>query len=290
MRELRIRHGGVTLAATYSPAGDVAVVALHGASCGDRDYFLYRHLHEVLPRAGVGVVTFDRRGAGESTGESSRGRFDVQVQDALAVREALDVARVGLWGFSQGGWIGPLAAAASDRVAFLVLIASTGVTPSAQMRYATAQQLRRAGYGTDVVARALALRHEFEEWVHGRAPDRAAALEAELRSTLDQPWRPLGFLPPRLLDDQERRLWIEEMDFDPRPSFRQVRVPTLLFYGEDDAWSSVDVSVDAWRQARKDDVEIVVVPDAAHEMRLPDGRIAPEYERRLVDWLVGQLD
>ena len=128
---------------------------------------LYEHLHRVLPPAGVGVVTFDRRGDGESTGDSSRGRFKVQSADALAVLDAIDVERVGLWGLSQGAWIGPIAAAAWDRVALLVLIASTGVTPSEQMMYATAEQLRLAGYDEDVVSRALDLRRRFEDCIHG---------------------------------------------------------------------------------------------------------------------------
>jgi len=128
MEELRIDRGGIMLAASYSPAGDAAIVALHGASEGTRDSALYGHLHKLLPPTGIGVVTFDRRGEGESSGEPTRGRFDLQVEDALAVIDAVDAKLVGLWGISQGGWIGPLAAA--SEVAFLVLIASTGVTPS----------------------------------------------------------------------------------------------------------------------------------------------------------------
>lgn len=286
MEDLRVRHDGITIAASYSPAGETAIIALHGAAHGTRCYFLYEHLHEVLPPAGIGVVTFDRRGEGKSTGDSSRGRFDLQAEDALAVREAVDAERVGLWGFSQGGWVAPLAAAASGRVAFLVLVASTGVTPSEQMMYATAEQLRRGGYDAAVVARVIALRRAFEDWVHGRGPERQAELEAELSSARDEPWWPRAFLPPTLLDDEGRRLWIEEMDFDPRPVFDQVRVPTLLFYGEDDAWTPVAVSIEAWRQARGDDVDIVVLPDAAHELTLPDGTLAPAYQQALTDWLV----
>ena len=285
MRDLRIRRADVTLAASYSPAGETAIVALHGAGEGTRSYFLYEHLHEVLPAAGVGVVTFDRRGEGESTGDPSRGRFRVQVEDALAVLEAVDAEHVGLWGFSQGGWIGPLAAAASGDVAFLVLIASTGVTPSEQMMYATAEQLRRGGYDSAVVARALALRRAFEDWVHGRGSERAGELAHDLSSARDEPWWPLAFLPPTLLDDEGRRLWIEEMDFDPRPVFAQVSVPTLLYYGGDDAWTPVGPSVEAWRRARGDEVEIVVIPGAAHELTLADGALAPEYQRTLVSWL-----
>jgi alpha-beta hydrolase superfamily lysophospholipase len=66
VRELRIDHDGVSLAASYSSAGETAIVALHGAGEGTRDFFLYEHLHEVLPPAGISVATFDRRGEGES--------------------------------------------------------------------------------------------------------------------------------------------------------------------------------------------------------------------------------
>jgi pimeloyl-ACP methyl ester carboxylesterase len=283
VEELRIERDGFSLAASYSPAGPTAIVALQGAGEGTREFRSYRHLHELLPPAGIGVVTFDRRGEGESTGEATRGRFELQVEDALAVLEALDAERVGLWGLSQGGWIGPLAAAASDQVAFLVLLASTGVTPSQQMMYAVERQLRLAGYGDEVVERALDLRRRFEAWVHRPEPD--DELAAALWDGVDEPWWGQAWLPPALLDEESRRLWIEEMDFDPRPSFAQVRVPALLFYGAEDSWTPVEPSVEAWRAARADEVEIVVVPGAEHDLTLPDGTFAPEYERRLVEWL-----
>jgi uncharacterized protein len=285
VKEIRVERQGFVLAGSYSPAGETAVVALHGAGEGTRDSPIYAYLHELLPPAGIGVVTFDRRGEGESTGDSSRGRFEIQVDDALAVMEAIEAERVGLWGISQGGWIGPLAAAASDEVAFLVLVASTGVTPAEQMMYAVEKQLRLAGYGDDVVARALELRRRFEDWVHTRAPEPDEQLSADLLAALDEDWVGQLWLPPTLLDEESLRLWVEEMDYDPRPSFAQVRVPTLLFYGEADSWTPVEPSVEAWRAARGDEVEIVVVPEAEHDLTLPDGSLAPEYTTKLVDWL-----
>lgn len=286
VQDLRVEHEGVTLAGSYSPAGDTALVALHGAGEGTREGLLYEHLHEVLPPAGIGVVTFDRRGEGESTGDASRGRFDVQARDALAMVDAVDAPQVGLWGYSQGGWIGPLAATASDRVAFLVLVASTGVTPSEQMMYATARQLELAGYDDAIVSRALELRRRYEDWVHGVGREREAELRADLLAALDEPWFGQLFLPPVLLDEEGSHLWIEEMDFDPRPVFAHVQVPTLIFFGEADSWSPVEPSVEAWRAARGDAVEIVVIPDAEHDLTRPDGALAPEYERTLLDWLV----
>ena len=283
MDELTIQREGFSLAASYSPAGEKAIVALHGAGEGTRESTLYTHLHELLPPAGIGVVTFDRRGEGESTGDATRGRFDLQADDAVAVLRAVDAERVGLWGISQGGWIGPIAAAASDEVAFLVLVASTGVTPSEQMMYAVERQLRLAGYGDDVADRALDLRRRFEANVHDPRPD--DELAADLWAGLDEPWWGQVWLPPTLLDEESRGLWIEEMDFDPRPVFAQVRVPTLCFYGAADSWTPVEPSVEAWRAARGDEVEIVVIPEAEHDLTLPDGNLAPQYTSKLVDWL-----
>jgi alpha-beta hydrolase superfamily lysophospholipase len=65
-------------------------------------------------------------------------------------------------------------------------------------------------------------------------------------------------------------------------------VPTLLFYGDADSWTPVEPSVEAWRAARGDEVEIVVIPGAEHDLTLPDGTLSPEYTTRLVDWLVQQ--
>jgi uncharacterized protein len=153
------------------------------------------------------------------------------------------------------------------------------------MMYAVERQLRLAGFGDDAVEAALGLRRRFERWVHTIAPEPDEDLAADLLAALDEPWAGQLWLPPGLLDEEGLHLWIEEMDHDPRPSFAQVRVPTLLFYGADDSWTPVEPSVEAWRAARGAEVEIVVVPGAEHDLTLPDGSFAPEYEQRLVDWL-----
>ena len=286
MEELRVERDGASLAVGYSPMGETAVVAVHGAGMGTRDWFLYRHLHELLPPAGIGVATFDRRGDGASTGTPSRGDFTLQADDAIAVGEALGAAQFGIWGISQGGWVGPVAATRSDRVAFLVLLASCGVTPAEQMQFATAEQLRHAGYAEDVVERALVLRSRAEDWIRGEP---TPGLERELASAAEEPWWPHMYLPSSLPPDEEvdamRRALAEEMFFQPEPVFAEVRVPTLLFYGDEDDWIPVGESIKAWRRARGDAVEIAVIPGTGHEPTRGDETVVPEYERKLVDWL-----
>jgi pimeloyl-ACP methyl ester carboxylesterase len=265
-----------------------ALVAVHGAERATRDYALFRHLHAVLPRAGFAAVTFDRRGEGASTGEPSAGRFDVLAADAIAVVEhvaalpEIDERRVGLWGISQGGWVAPLAATRSERVAFLALVASAGVSPAEQMRWAVPRQLRLAGYGDEAVSLQDAARAALEEVVHGHgSAERAQDL---LDAASREPWWPLAYLPDRLLDEEGRRGWIEEMDFEPEAVFAGVRVPTVLVYGEADSWMPVDLSVEAWRRARGDEVEVVRLPGVGHE---PIG--SQEYEAALIEWLRARL-
>jgi pimeloyl-ACP methyl ester carboxylesterase len=239
----------------------------------------------VLPQVGVGVVTFDRRGEGESTGAPSRGNFELQAKDALAVVEGIGIPVTGLWGFSQGGWVAPLAAMMSHQVAFLVLVASTGVTPAAQMMYATEQQLTRAGYGQDVVDCALAMRRALRAWIHNPSASKGRALKSALAEGSREPWWPLAFLPEDLPGERGRREWIEEMDFDPAPVFAGIRVPTLAFYGTDDAWTPVEESVETWRRVRGSAVDIVVVEGASHELTDRNGVISPIYETTMIDWV-----
>jgi pimeloyl-ACP methyl ester carboxylesterase len=201
------------------------------------------------------------------------------------VADALGADRVGLWGFSQGAWVAPLAARRSQGVAFLVLVASTGVSPREQMLYGTAEQIRRAGFGNEVVARASDLRRRCDAWVRDPASESAAGLTEALGRAAGEPWWPHAYLPSELPAPDAVETWREEMDFDPVPVFAATDVPTLLFYGSDDSWTPVQASIDAWRKARPDGVEVVVIPDASHDLGLPTGALAPTYEERLIEWL-----
>jgi pimeloyl-ACP methyl ester carboxylesterase len=97
---------------------------------------------------GLAVVTYDKRGVGASTGEystigpqNSERMFDLLARDALAAVAALkarrdvDPDRIGLVGFSQAGWIAPLAASMSEDIAFLVLVSGPAVSVGEEIAY-----------------------------------------------------------------------------------------------------------------------------------------------------------
>ncbi len=288
MAEVMIGSDGeVVLAATLSfPARTPArmIIGLHGASGGTRADPLLARLHALLPAAGVATLTFDRRGEGESTGAPSLGDLKTQARDAAAVAAWAwglpEVNEVGVFGFSQGAWVAPLALREAD-VRFLVLAGACGVTPASQMRFGITAHLRRHGYDETAVDQALRARLLVEEHAHGRATDDEVrpALEAAAR----EPWWELAYLPAVPFDEDERAAWCSEMDFDPEPSIAAVDVPTLLLYGTDDLWLPVEDSVAVWRKHHPE-IEVAYAEGASHDL-MRDGQPVRELEERLLRWL-----
>jgi hypothetical protein len=283
-RELTLAGDCADLPATLTlPGGPVrgGLVPLHPANDPSRRQRLFDHLVDTLVPRGIAVLRFDRRPGGDDDVP-----FYVQASDALAaldvLRDEVGDAPLGLYGWSQGGWAAPVAAARSPDIAFLVLVAAAGVSPAEQMRYGTAEQLRRAGYGDEALAELRELRAALEDFLRGTTDLEAA--QAVVDRYAEQPWFELVYIPREL---PEGARWTD-IDFDPEPVFAQVRCPVLLFYGEADEWTPIEPSLDAWHRASSAEVTVVRLAGADHTPTLGGGiddPIAPEYERTLVEWL-----
>jgi len=279
---------GVALdAALTLPAGPgphPALIPLHPAADRSRHQYLFRHLATVLPPRGIAVLRYERRGDDVALEEQAADTRSAIAK--LRARDDLDPTRIGLWGFSQGAWVAPLVASRSADVAFLVLVASTGVSPSEQMLYGCAKHAREAGFSAGEVDRLVALRRTADEWRRGHLTRELA--QAAVDAAADEPWFEHAYVQRELGDG----IW-PNMDFDPEAVFAQVRVPVLLFYGEDDEWQPIDASIATWqraaRRAGNTDVTVVRLAGTRHSPTI-GGRedaaaIAPEYERALVAWL-----
>jgi dienelactone hydrolase len=125
-----------------------AVVLVHGSGRVTAQQLLSRTTADRLTAMGFVVLAYDKRGVGESTGEYSNigphnsvAMFELLATDALAAVDALrarddvDPARIGLIGFSQGGWISPLAASMGSTVAFVVSVSGPAVSVGEEIAY-----------------------------------------------------------------------------------------------------------------------------------------------------------
>jgi pimeloyl-ACP methyl ester carboxylesterase len=287
--ELYIDAGDVSLPATLDVPLDgparAGVVALHGSATPQRSALLYEHLASELSQAGVAVLRFDRRP--HAQGDVP---FAVQADDAMAavtrLRRQIGDVPVGLWGWSQGTWPATaVAARRPDLIAFLILVATSGVSPAIQMRYGTAQQLLLNGYGDADLAELADLRQALESAVRGHI-DRQSA-QAVVDRYADRPWFPLSYVPRDLRSHPGT--WVD-MDYDPEPFIARVRCPTLLFYGENDEWTPAEESIDVWRRAAGTrDLTIHRLAGCTHAPTLAGAdtpqSISPDYTSALLTWV-----
>lgn len=114
------------------------VILITGSGPQNRDEEVFGHkpflvLSDYLTRNGIGVLRYDDRGVGESTGDFSiatSADFATDVESAIAylkTREEVAKDKIGLIGHSEGGLIAPMIASKSSDVAYIVLLAGPGM-------------------------------------------------------------------------------------------------------------------------------------------------------------------
>ena len=136
------KKAGVTLSGTLTlPKKEgvyPVVILISGSGPQNRDEELMGHkpflvLSDYLTRNGIGVLRYDDRGTASSTGDfktATTQDFATDVQAAIAflmTKKGVNKKKIGLAGHSEGGIIAPIVAAKSKNVAFIVLLAGTGI-------------------------------------------------------------------------------------------------------------------------------------------------------------------
>ncbi len=252
------KAGGVTLAGTLTiPSGKgpfPAVLLISGSGSQDRDETLFEHkpfmvLADTLTRRGVAVLRVDDRGVGGSTGSPAKATTDDFAGDVLAGvtylkgRSEVNGKKIGLIGHSEGGVIAPIVATRSKDVAFIVLMAGTGL-PGEDI---IALQGR-------LIARAMGAQDKALDWnakvqkklvqIVKSEPDSAKAREKmkasvkELLSELPESRKKAVEGMEQQIDVQIKMLespWFRHfLTFDPRPTLARVKCPVLAIVGEKD--------------------------------------------------------
>ena len=302
--------GDVTLAGTLLlPEGSQprpAVVLFHGSGPQKRDLFTARW----FASQGIAALAYDKRGVGESTGDFRKVAFMDLANDGLAAlqylksRKEIDAKRMGVWGLSQGGWLGPLAASRSADIAFVIAVSGPGVSPGEQMVVYYANELRDQGVPEGAVREASTLRRDI--WAYMASGLGYEKVKAGLNEARTKPWfkqakaqqdDSFGPLPtPAELSKPVGRsiLWFkQEAVYDPVPALRALRVPALFLFGDHDRLIPVDESVAVIQRVlaedQRHDFTIRVFPNVDHGMQLATsgamGEIDPQYLKTMHDWL-----
>jgi len=207
------------------------LVLVHGAGTTDR----MERTAAMFATEGFAVLTYDKRGVGQSGGvyeatyNTSRENLALLAGDASAAlewlqdRSELADRKTGFWGISQAGWIIPIAAVQSGDADFMVMWSGPVCTVIEELE---------AGLGNG-----------------GNLSD------DETVQAMIAEWRTEG------------------RDTDPRDALRMLGIPALWIFGGKDDTLPVPLSVERLEgliAAGQDNFEYRVDPDGGHNMNLPD--------------------
>ena len=226
-----------------------AIVFFTGSGAQNRDQEVFGHkpflvLADYLTRAGYATLRMDDRGVGGSGGDMRTATTLDFADDALSgvrylqKRKEIDRKRIGLLGHSEGALVCAVAAAKAPReVAFLIMLAGTGV-PGEQILYRQAELMsRKAGLAEPLIERNRALQQRVFE-ILKRERDDAKAQDAIYEAMLQS----LG-AGANLPENQKAALRAQAANYispwfrafitlDPAPYLRKVRCPVLALNGE----------------------------------------------------------
>lgn len=247
---------GMIYASAAGPARKPGMVLVHGA--GSRAHEDLQEQAEAFARGGVVVLAHDKRTEGYSV---TRRSFSELADDTLAAvgllraQPGVDPERVGVWGFSEGGWVAPLAASRSRDVKFLVTVGAGGHSPERVQVWSNANYLAHAG----VTGHRL---------------------------------QPLAVGFTRLMIATGL---YGEGGYDPRPALRRVHQPVLAIWGAHERSippaESARLFQETLEAAGNTRLTIRFLPGADHELlRSPDGfendgRLVAGYDELVTSWI-----
>jgi dienelactone hydrolase len=223
-------------------------------------------------RQGCVFMAFDKRGAGRSTGRWQEASLEDLAGDVLhgvevlKARRDVDPKRIGLWGASQGGWVGALAASRSADVAFLMVQSGSGVSVADNMVHEMRSQMIGAGLaGSDLQEGTALVGKLLHMMADGKPQEEVAAAGAAGQGKAYAPFAALGALP------RDHYLWTWMRlcgNTDSADALRKVRCPVLWFLGDRDSQVPAAASEARIRKALAEagngDVTVRVLTPANH--------------------------
>jgi hypothetical protein len=256
--EFENSSGGFTLAGTLTQPDSggpfPAVVLISGSGPENRDEQVFGHrpflvLADFLTRQGIAVLRYDDRGVGKSGGDSKTATTLDLATDAraafeyLKTRQEIDPKRIGLLGHSEGGVIAPIVANEASDVAFVVLMAGTGVPGDSVLMLQSYLVARAEGASDSALAQGRKNERKLLDIVMKEADTAAAAaklrpLLREIIAQMSPAESEQGNVYEQAAEQQVTTMlspWFRHfLSYDPRPALMKLKQPVLAINGEKD--------------------------------------------------------
>ena len=249
----------------------------------DRDETLMEHkpflvMADYLTRRGIAVLRYDDRGTAESTGKFGNSTTEDFARDASAAVEFLkghdriNAEEIGLAGHSEGGLIAPMVVGLRDDVAFVVLMAATGVDGKTISLSQSEALLRANGTEESEIQLGLKVSRAVLGVVTTTDPDKfeeeiPKVVEAVIESLPESEREEAGASIRAEIADAHKALkgrWIRFfLSYDPRPALRNIKCPVLAIIGSKDLQVLPDLNNPEIKKAMEEggnpDFELILI-------------------------------
>jgi len=316
---------GVALAGTLTmpSAGNdfTAVILISGSGPQDRNEEIMGHkpfmvIADYLTRRGIAVLRYDDRGFGQSTGDFTTSTTEDFADDAesaivyLKTRKEINPKKIGLMGHSEGGIIAPTVAARSNEVAFIVMLAGTGIRGDALMLLQAEAVYRASGMPEAQIAGQLKINSRvFDRIVNAKETvspreifDFMTGMKADIEAVMPEGITTDDYI--KQVVTQVSNPWMQYfLRYDPAPALEKVKCPVLAVNGGRDlqvpAKENFAAISAALKKGGNKNVTMKEYPGLNHlfqecdtglpaEYGIIEQTFSPEVLKDLADWIADQ--
>ena len=246
-----------------------AVVLISGSGPQNRDEELLGHkpflvLADYLTRNGIAVLRYDDRGTAGSGGDFETGTTQDFATDAEAAfnymltRKEINKKKIGLAGHSEGGVIAPIVATNNPNVAFIVLMAGTGI-PGDELLLLQNFLINKAdGMPEEELNKmSVILKNVYNVAMQENDP---VVIKSKLTAVFNEQMRPVfianGIPADQVTENIEAQVagltspWYRFfMRYNPAKVLEKVKCPVLAINGENDLQVPSKANLDAIKRA-----------------------------------------
>jgi uncharacterized protein len=267
---------------------------------------------------GIAAFVYDKRGTGDSEGEYTA-NFEVLSNDTVAAvkylrtRTEIGGDKIHLAGFSQGGWIAPLAALKDGNIRTVFVGFGVAVPVLGEDRWGYVYAFQQKGFGQQEIAEMDGIAEILGD-IFDRGQDRWDDFHQAVEAARSKPWfetakhsdslfgmmlgadMPLWMARPYMWWKYGRAdvPFIDRL-YDPVQTLAKLDTPSFWVFGGQDSSAPTQWSVDELEklQAAGRPIQYFVHPEAEHGIirfeQQPDGERQPVrfeegYFQQQVDW------
>ncbi|MGK0453739.1 MAG: alpha/beta superfamily hydrolase [Paraglaciecola sp.] len=298
------------------------VILISGSGPQDRDESFMGHkpflvLADHLTKQGIGVLRFDDRGNGESTGDFGNATTEDFSKDVLSAitylktRNDVDIKNIGLIGHSEGGIIAPLVANNSKDVAFMVLLASTGISGT-ELSVMQSKTLRQFPVKDEIAyekntrkAIAIVTSNKSDLEIKNELTTHYNAFIKPILTSLNVPEEKINLFIESQLKTSLKPWSRYFLQYNPADEIEKLQMPVLSLNGSKDTQVNAKINQEGIRNALikggNKDYEIIELENLNHffqecetgnmdEYRKIEQTFSPTALREISNWIFKRID